>query len=84
MLFNMLVFGVLIDLLIDFCFNPLHLLLLLTHFFLVFRDPDPFVMKSFLFLVDCKLLRLLISVHLCLLRSSDFVESNPTLLNKLA
>ena len=83
-LFDVLILSVLINLLTDLPFNYPNLLSLLAHFLIVLSDPDPLVMESFLLLVNCQLLCLLVRVHLRLLRGPDLIEAGLAFLNHLA
>ena len=83
MLLNVLVFGVIIYLLVNFLTHPVDLFTLLAHLLSIFRDPNSLVVQSLFLLVNGQLFCLLIRCHLSLLSSADLIKTCLTLLYDL-
>ena len=83
MLFNVLVFGFFIDLLINLRFHLIKIFILLSHLFLVLSDPDSLIVKTFFLFIHGKLLCFFVRVHLGLLTGPDFIQTRLTFLHEL-
>lgn len=81
-LLNVLVLGVLVDLLVDVGFYLCNLLSLAAHLLGIFSDADALVVQSLLLLVDGQLLGFLIGVHLRLLGRANFIQAGLAFLHQ--